>query len=240
MYLHWRVAQRRASSLIDLPLTRKSAAPVIDREAPGHYRVVDRKARRSLLMSSPKATETAPVGGLREQRAAKDRLRQLVESHFDFVWRSVRRLGVREADSDDAVQRVFLIVSEKLDVIEPAAERSFLFQTALRVASHARRKYRNEREVPDDNVELSLGSYPSPEDLSDQKRMRQLADQVLHDMPLELRAVLIMFEVQEMTTPEIAEILGIPLGTAASRLRRAREDFKKRVESFQQRQVEDD
>jgi len=38
--------------------------------------------------------------------------------------------------------------------------------------------------------------------------------------------VFVLFELEGMTTPEIAELIGIPLGTAASRLRRARETFR--------------
>ena len=159
---------------------------------------------------------------------SNERMRAVVQAHFDFVWRSARRLGVREADADDAAQKVFLVAAQKLDRIESGRERAFLFQTALRVASHIRRRYRADREVLDQHLQECGDDRPNLEDLTDQHRLRALADSVMEEMPLDLRAVLVLHEVQEMTTPEIAEMLGIPLGTAASRLRRAREDFRTR------------
>ncbi len=163
---------------------------------------------------------------------APGRLRALVDTEFEFVWQSVRRLGVREGDADDATQKVFLVAADKLGLIEFGRERSFLFGTAMRVASHARRAYRKRREDPDVDLAALEASQPAAEDLIDQVRARQIVDRLLDDMPTELRAVLVLYEVQEMSTPEIAALLEIPLGTAASRLRRAREEFRQRVEAF--------
>ncbi len=67
------------------------------------------------------------------------RFRALVDRHFEFVWRSVRRLGVPPGDADDAAQEVFVVAARKLDALEPERERSFLFGTAVRVASTRRR-----------------------------------------------------------------------------------------------------
>ena len=67
------------------------------------------------------------------------RLRALVTANFGFVWRTLVRLGVPRADAEDALQQVFLVAAQKLDAIEPAHERSFLFSTVLRIASRARR-----------------------------------------------------------------------------------------------------
>jgi RNA polymerase sigma-70 factor, ECF subfamily len=154
------------------------------------------------------------------------RLRALQEEHFEFLWRSLRRLGVPEADVDDAVQQVFLVAARR--TIQPGAERSFLFATALRVASHARRTRRRRREA-DEPVPEQTDATPSPEELLDQRRARALLDEVLEALPLDLRAVFILFELEEMTVVEIAAMLGIPSGTAASRLRRGRELFQQTV-----------
>jgi RNA polymerase sigma-70 factor, ECF subfamily len=158
------------------------------------------------------------------------RLHALVNKHFDFVWRSVRRLGVRDGDADDAAQKVFLVVAQKLALIEPGSEQAFLFSTAMRVASHVRRDYRLAREAGANDFDQLTDSRPLADELTDRYRARKLVDSVLEDMPMELRAALVLYEVEEMTTPEVAATLGIPLGTAASRLRRAREEFEKRVQ----------
>jgi RNA polymerase sigma-70 factor (ECF subfamily) len=76
-----------------------------------------------------------------------------------------------------------------------------------------------------DALESLQDPTPSPDTLLDQQRARQLFDQILASMALELRTVIILFELENLTLTEIADTLGIPRGTAASRLRRAREEF---------------
>jgi RNA polymerase sigma-70 factor (ECF subfamily) len=154
------------------------------------------------------------------------KLRALREEHFEFLWRSLRRLGVPEADVDDAVQQVFLVAARR--VIQPGAERAFLFSTALRVASHARRTLRRRRESGE-AVPEQTDATPSAEELLDQRRARALLDEVLEELPMDLRAVFILFELEEMTVVEIGALMGIPSGTAASRLRRGRELFQQTV-----------
>jgi RNA polymerase sigma-70 factor (ECF subfamily) len=160
-------------------------------------------------------------------------LRALVGRQFDFVWRSLRRLGVREADLDDATQQVFLVVNRKLSQIEPDKERSFVFQVALRIASDARRTVRRRREVGEAALPERIDSAPLPDEDADRERMRAVLDAVLEDMPIELRAVLLLFELEELSSMEIGELLGIPTGTVASRLRRARVDFQARVAALE-------
>jgi RNA polymerase sigma-70 factor (ECF subfamily) len=166
------------------------------------------------------------------------RLTQLVNRHIGFVERVLRNLGVPEADVDDAVQRTFIVVANRLDDIIPAAEKSFLFRSAKHVASHVRRSLARRRLEPiDDHV---LSHDLSPELAVSQKRARELLDQILARLPDDLRFVFTLFEFEDLTVPEIAGMLEIPVGTAASRLRRAREHFKvelRRMEALSQRPV---
>jgi len=164
-----------------------------------------------------------------------DRLQALVNDHHAFVWRSLRRLGVPDSDVDDAIQQVFLVVHRRLAEIAPDSERSFLFQTAVRVASDWRRAYKRRceqagmdmRDLPDDSA--------SPEELMDQRRARALLDRVLGALPMDLRAVFVLFELEELTMMEIATLSDLPPGTVASRLRRARQAFQEAVRSFTSR-----
>jgi RNA polymerase sigma-70 factor (ECF subfamily) len=157
------------------------------------------------------------------------RLRRVVTAYFDFVARSLRGLGVSEADVDDAMQQVFIVAAEKIDSVAHGCERAYLFQIALRIASRARRTRMRRREVEDESILLEIDPTPSPEQLTDQRRARQMLDRVLDTMPLDLRSVFILFEFEELTMVEIADVLSIPSGTVASRLRRARELFQERV-----------
>lgn len=163
-------------------------------------------------------------------RRADARLRTLFDTHFDFVWRSVRRLGVDAGAADDAAQEVFLVVSRRLDDVEPGKERAFLFGTAMRVAADARRARARRPVVADaDAVDRAADSGASTDELADRGRARALLDAILDEMELELRAVFVLYELEEMTMAEIASCLELAPGTVASRLRRAREDWQARV-----------
>ena len=154
-----------------------------------------------------------------------ERLRGLVNVHFDFVWRSLRRLGLSSADADDASQQVFLVAARKLDLIQPGCDRSFLFGTAMRVASDFRRAAKRRPEVPTDTFEAT-DPVPSPDELTERRRARDLLDEILEGMPLDLRTAFVLFELEELSIAEISAIAGIPTGTVSSRLRRARELFR--------------
>lgn len=163
--------------------------------------------------------------------AARPTLQELFDAHVDFVWRSVRRLGVPEAGVDDAVQEVFLVVMRRLDHIDPGREKAFLFGTAIRVASDARRALRRRGRVTTDDAALAVATspVPGPDALVDQKRDRALLEACIDTLPEDLRVVFILFELEEMTAAAIADLLALPAGTVASRLRRARAAFRAAV-----------
>jgi RNA polymerase sigma-70 factor (ECF subfamily) len=163
------------------------------------------------------------------------RLAGLVDEHLDFVWRSLRRLGVPEAGVDDAAQQVWLVVARRLDDIVPERERAFLFSAALRVASDARRALARRREVPTLEQVHPVDSRPRADELLDQKQARALLDEILEELPMSLRAVFVLYELEELTVTEIAGILALRRGTAASRLRRARKEFERVVKRLKAR-----
>jgi len=160
------------------------------------------------------------------------RIREMVDAHFDVVWRTLWRCGVPRAGVDDAAQQVFLVAMRKLDLIDRMTERAYLLGIAVRVAADARRSHRRLREVPHDDDDGAIGSdgAASPEDLVDQKRARQLLDTVLASMPEDLRDALVLFEIEGVPIAQIAEVLDIPIGTVGSRIRRARDLFQSKVD----------
>jgi RNA polymerase sigma-70 factor (ECF subfamily) len=154
------------------------------------------------------------------------RLRSIVDEHLDMVARVLRNAGVSESQLDDEIQRTLITVARRLDDIRPGAEKSFLIQIALRVAAHARRTMARRKEVDSDEIPESLDLDRSPEQLTDQKHMRQLLDWVLARMDEDLRIVFTLYEFEEMSMLDIAQMQSIPQGTVASRLRRARVQFR--------------
>jgi RNA polymerase sigma-70 factor (ECF subfamily) len=156
------------------------------------------------------------------------RLESMINGEYRFIWRLLRRLGVPEDHASDAVQQVFLIAAERIDDIRDGSERSFLFGTAVRLSQTSRRKLA--REIPREDPDVDVSPLPSPEELSDQKRAREVLDRVLDEMPMDLRTVFVLFELEGLTSPEIAKVVEVPLGTVASRLRRGRDLFRQLVE----------
>jgi RNA polymerase sigma-70 factor (ECF subfamily) len=168
------------------------------------------------------------VARTRTDAADKSRLSQAVEQHFDFIWRLLRRLGLRAADADDAAQQVFMIATQKLDAIAPGSERSFLYGTAVRVAANARRTASRRSEDPGDDVE-HIATSLHPEQRRTLDEAWALLDDLLERLPDELRRVLVLAEVEQLEVAEIAALEDVPVGTAASRLRRAREAFREHL-----------
>ncbi|MEI9937129.1 MAG: sigma factor-like helix-turn-helix DNA-binding protein [Pseudomonadota bacterium] len=141
------------------------------------------------------------------------RLRALLTAHFNFVWRGLRRLGLSPADADDGAQKVFVIASRKLSSIASGSERQFLFRAALRVASKRRRGPKH------------AGEESRSERLTELEQARLDLNDILAAMKLEPRAVFVLYELEEMTVPEIASLLDLGSDTVTSRLRVAREEF---------------
>ena len=161
-----------------------------------------------------------------------DRLTSLFHAHFDLVWRTVRRLGVPPEAIDDAAQEVFVIASRRLASIEHGKERAFLYGTAVRVASTARRTSGRRRQVQpsrSDDAPDPSDPGPSADELVERKRARELLDQLVARLPDDTRPVFVLYELEGLTMEEIATCLEVPPGTVASRLRRAREVFQAAV-----------
>jgi RNA polymerase sigma-70 factor (ECF subfamily) len=158
----------------------------------------------------------------------KVRLARAAAESFDFIWRLLRRLGVFPNDAvDDAVQRVFEIASRKAEQVVVGTERAFLFKTAVLVAAEERRRQQRTRERAAEGEPPDLASSePDPEAALVERRNRELLDDVLDSLPDKFRTVFVLFELEGLTCAQIGVLLGVPEGTAASRLRRGRERFE--------------
>ncbi|AKU94307.1 RNA polymerase sigma factor RpoE [Labilithrix luteola] len=154
----------------------------------------------------------------------------LVEENADFVYRSLRRAGLDGTTADDATQQVFVIAAGKLDGIEQGKEKGFLYSAAMNVAAQHRRKTIRLGEVAfdDELAENRLLDSHEPlslDDLIDQQRARTILEEILSSMPERLREVFVLCEIEELSAPEVAACIDIPVGTVASRLLRALEVF---------------
>jgi RNA polymerase sigma-70 factor (ECF subfamily) len=172
--------------------------------------------RLTLVESSP-----ADAGLKARPPADRARLEQMFVAHHALVWRTLRRRGLDADAAGDATQQTFLVAAERLRDINLDSERAFLVGTALRVAFSVGRK--TVRWQLEDDMDLRAAQGRN---LLDKQAAIELCDLVLSKVDAELAEIFVLFELEGLSSPEIAALLEIPLGTVASRLRRAREQFR--------------
>lgn len=170
----------------------------------------------------------APAGASSETRPLD--VTAIHAAHADFVWATLQRFGVRDADLEDMLQEVFIVVHRRLDSYDGTSKMTtWLFGIAMRVAAaHRRRAHvRRERaveEVPEDTT--STNPTESPEEAAMRRQAQTRLQEILDAMDLERRAVFVMFEIEELSCDEIANVMGVPTGTVYSRLHKARKEFE--------------
>ena len=151
------------------------------------------------------------------------RLRSLFEEHGAFVCRSLRVLGVPEADLDDALQEVFLVVFQRMhDYEERGRARAWLYSICTRIVRSHRRKLRRRREEMTFEVPDAPAAATQLDHIAEHEAL-ELGQQLLARLPQEQRDVFWLYEVEDVPMAEIARALDCPLQTAYSRLHKARE-----------------
>ncbi len=189
----------------------------------GHFPIGSMTARE--LDTHPPSIAAPSDDAMSSER----RLRELIDLHYDFVWRTVRYLRVPDSSLEDAAQQVLCILARRLQDVVPGAEKSFLYGTAVRVAKDLRRTAQRRPATPDPDLDAFVATDPGPEDLLAQRRQHAELQRLLDALPDDLRMVFVLYEIEELTMAEIAQALEMSPGTVASRLRKARETFERLV-----------
>ncbi len=156
----------------------------------------------------------------------------MFRSHHELIWRTLRRLGLSPDAAADLTQQAYLIAAERLSDIRPGCERAYLFSTAVRLAKTAFR--RNKRCELDADMDLRSDPRRQAEKVTERCSAVEMMDRILMQTHPDLVTVFVLFEIEGLSAPEISELVDIPVGTVASRLRRAREAFRsaaKRLEA---------
>ncbi len=165
------------------------------------------------------------VGPSPQTPVVVERAARLVElaSHLEMLWRFACRIGASTATAEDVAQEAFVIAASRLDSILLGKERSYLVSVVMSLVRRDR-----QRAARHEPFEDAVDARPNGADVRlDDERARNLLNRALDHLDDELRAVFVLHEIEEETMAEIACLLDIPPGTVASRLRRAREEWKK-------------
>ncbi len=149
-----------------------------------------------------------------------------------FVWLTLQRLGVRRADLDDVCQDVFVTLQRKLPEFDQRSKiQPWLFAICAHTASNYRRLARFRVEVTtgrmsaDDELNPEAPAWRRPDQEASDRQQLARAEQVLNRMSPLKRTVFVMFELEGSSCQEIADELGLPVGTVYSRLHSARKLF---------------
>lgn len=155
--------------------------------------------------------------------------RTIFETEFEYVWHSLRRLGVRERDVDDVTHDTFIVVYRTLDQYDPGRPlRPWLFGIAARHAANYRRRAHHRGDVMEPAAEVADQSRGADEALASRQAV-DLVQAALDALDDDRRNVFVLHELDGTSVPDIAAALSIPLNTAYSRLRLAREHFSAAV-----------
>jgi len=156
-------------------------------------------------------------------------VRDVFRREAAFVMRTIRRLGVWDADVEDVAQEVFIVLHRRMPEYDTRTPmRRWLFGIARRVVADHRCLARVRRERPSASV-LRLSTPPDQHRALDRAHARMLLDGALDTLSDPQREVFVLYELESMPMSEVVAAVDCPLQTAYSRLHAAREAVRRYV-----------
>ena len=193
---------------------------------------------QGLVNRSSDSEQGTPPGA---EVASRPTFAELYETTFTFVWRSARRLGTPEPNLDDVVQEIFLVAFRRQDEFEGRSSlKTWLYGIVFNVVrAHRRELAKKHPQVLDGerrvDPELLVDGSDDPQERVTKSEAARVVDRFLDGLDEDRRAVFVLAELEQLTAPEIAAVVGVPLNTVYSRLRLARIDFAKATARHQAR-----
>ena len=161
-------------------------------------------------------------------RDTRAEFRAIYDAWFDDVSRWIRALGGRDADRDDIVQEVFLVVRRRLKAFDGSNIAGWLYRITSRQVRDARRRAwvkhiftRGRGEEPD----ILPHGGGSPAAALERKEEQRVLQTLLGKMAEARRVAFVLFEIDGLSGDEIARIQEIPVNTVWTRLHHARREF---------------
>jgi RNA polymerase sigma-70 factor, ECF subfamily len=186
--------------------------------------------RRNVLVSERRAEmapgDHPPAGG---SPSTVPTFEQLYEQRFDDVSRWVRALGVREAERDDVVQDVFLVVHRRLQDFDGQNVTGWLYQIARRKARDHRHLTWVKHLFGVNRLpvgESTLAGQPGPLEELETKQKAELLERLLDTLNEDQRAAFVLFEIEGNSGEQIAELQAVPINTVWARIHKARKKLQ--------------
>jgi RNA polymerase sigma-70 factor (ECF subfamily) len=159
---------------------------------------------------------------------------EIYEGQFDFVWRSLRLLGVPPEGVEDAAQDVFSVASRQLARFEGRASiRTWLFAILQRVAANHRRTRRRKLSRLEPLGDGVVSMAPTPQARAEAAQALDVVQRFCAALDLDRRALFVLALVEEVPAAEVSEVLGIPVNTVYSRVRTLREGLRRALEEHE-------
>lgn len=157
-------------------------------------------------------------------------LAEVYRQNVRFAWRLVVNMGVRPDDAADVVQEVFIIVHRRLgEVVLSSSVRAWIYGICARCCANYRRRAFTRREQLFSDPPDRSAQDPRIADDNERASARLDLERVLGTLDEHQRAVFLLYEVEELSMPEVSVALAIPLSTAYARLHAARSAFRREL-----------
>ena len=174
------------------------------------------------------------VSGATRARPAYE-FEAVYEEEFDFVWRSLRLLGVAPESVEDAVQDVFSVVSRQLAGFEGrSALRTWLFAILQRVAANQRRTARRKLRQLQPLEDGVVSPGPTPHAQAEAAQAIDVVQRFCATLDMERRSVFVLALLEELPAAEVSQALGIPVNTVYSRVRSLRDGLRRTLEKLEE------
>jgi RNA polymerase sigma-70 factor (ECF subfamily) len=162
---------------------------------------------------------------------------RIVHEHARFLYRVAHSVLRHQQDAEDAVQDALLKLYRGESWREMREERAFLARVVWRAALDKRehRLVHFESGLDGESAELQLPDFrPTPARIVEAGDERALLRELIDELPAELRQTLLLSAIEEMSSREVGEVMGIPEGTVRTRLMRARSELRS---GFEERKI---
>ncbi len=191
----------------------------------------------SRVVNCASETERTPASGVAERRDGEGSVARaavevpdfdaVYDAYFSFVWRVTRHLGVEPSELDDVVQEIFVVVHRKLPAFEGRSSvRTWLYAVTRKVVADHRRAASTRARRTAVDVPETMAAAGRPDEQLMQAQATALVARILGGMDIERREIFALVELEQLSVPEVAEVLGVNVNTAYTRLRAARQDFE--------------